>query len=359
MTELLASLIPWGTGAILWVQSLRHPFFDALFLAATFLGEEEFFLIFLPFIYWCLNKQVGVGLTYISVFSHYLNSVVKMAFGLPRPSDPRLALLRTETSPSFPSGHAQSAVVNWGYLVTRFHYKVFRIVAVVLILLIAFSRIYVGVHFPQDIVGGLLIGLLLLVAYNRVVGTIEKRRFDLPLPMKLTLSVVIPLALFVHASFRCGWDVPGRARGHNHGHDPGYEHRFRSGARTHPLQGGWPVVEAGAQVHPGHGFGRYLLPGAQDRVPSGSVPFRRHRPADGPLQPGWFLGGLPGPMALCRHLAGRARRDRRPPRPCDRRPLTSSDITVGVMSLKHSAPLTIRIKRPFPRVSHKAVPTAW
>jgi len=199
MTELLASLIPWGTGAILWVQSLRHPFFDALFLAATFLGEEEFFLIFLPFIYWCLNKQVGVGLTYISVFSHYLNSVVKMAFGLPRPSDPRLALLRTETSPSFPSGHAQSAVVNWGYLVTRFHYKVFRIVAVVLILLIAFSRIYVGVHFPQDIVGGLLIGLLLLVAYNRVVGTIEKRRFDLPLPMKLTLSVVIPLALlFTH-----------------------------------------------------------------------------------------------------------------------------------------------------------------
>ncbi len=199
MTELLASLIPWGTEAILWVQSFRHPFLDALFLAATFLGEEEFFLIFLPFIYWCLNKQVGVGLFYISLFSHYLNSVVKMAFGLPRPSDPRLVLLRTETSPSFPSGHAQSAVVNWGYLVTRFHHKVFRIVAVVLILLIAFSRIYVGVHFPQDVVGGLLIGLLLLVAYNWVIGTIEKRHFDLPLPIKLALSVVVPLALlFAH-----------------------------------------------------------------------------------------------------------------------------------------------------------------
>jgi hypothetical protein len=72
-------------------------------------------------------------------------------------------------------------------------------VAVVLILLIAFSRIYLGVHFPQDIVGGLLIGLLLLVAYNQVMGTIEKRHFDLPLPIKLTLSVVIPLALlFTH-----------------------------------------------------------------------------------------------------------------------------------------------------------------
>jgi membrane-associated phospholipid phosphatase len=199
VTELLASLIPWGTDAILWVQSFRNPFLDALFLAATFLGEEEFYLIFLPFIYWCLDKKVGVGLAYIAIFSPYLNSVVKLTFRLPRPSDPRLVLLRTETSPSFPSNHAQSAVVNWGYLVTQFHHKVFSIVAVVLILLIAFSRIYVGVHFPQDIVGGLLMGLLVLVAYNWLVGTIEKRRFDLPLPIKLTLSVVVPLALlFVH-----------------------------------------------------------------------------------------------------------------------------------------------------------------
>lgn len=199
MTELLASLIPWGTGAILWVQSFRHPFLDALFQAATFLGEEEFYLIFLPFIYWCLNKQVGVGLAYISLFSPYLNSVVKVTFRLPRPSDPRLVLLRTETSPSFPSNHAQGAVINWGYLATRFRHKIFSIVAVVLVLLIAFSRIYVGVHFPQDVVGGLLIGLLLLVTYNWIVGTVEKRRFDLPLPIKLTLSAVAPLALlFAH-----------------------------------------------------------------------------------------------------------------------------------------------------------------
>lgn len=199
VTELLASLIPWGTGAILWVQSFRHPFFDVLFQAATFLGEEEFFLIFLPFIYWCLDKQVGVSLAYISIFSHYLNSVFKLTFRLPRPSDPRIVFLRTETSPSFPSNHTQSAVVNWGYLVTQFRHKVFSIMAMVLIVLIAFSRIYVGVHFPQDIAGGLLIGLLLLVTYNWVVRTLEKRRFDLSLPIKLILSIVIPLALlFVH-----------------------------------------------------------------------------------------------------------------------------------------------------------------
>jgi membrane-associated phospholipid phosphatase len=199
VTELLASLIPWGTGAVLWVQSFRHPFLDALFQAATLLGEEEFYLVFLPFIYWCLDKKVGVGLAYISVFSSYLNSVVKLTFRLPRPSDPRIVFLRTETSPSFPSNHAQGAVVNWGYLATRVHHKIFSIVAVVLILLIAFSRIYVGVHFPQDVVGGLLIGSLLLVTYNWVVRTVEKRSFALSLPVKLTLSAAVPLALlFAH-----------------------------------------------------------------------------------------------------------------------------------------------------------------
>ena len=199
MGEFLASLIPWGTDAILWVQSFRHPFLDVLFQTATSLGEEEFYLIFLPFIYWCLNKQVGASLAYISLFSPYLNSIIKLTFRLPRPSDPRIVLLRTETSPSFPSNHAQGAVVNWGYLILWFRNKIFSIVAVVLVLLIAFSRIYVGVHFPQDVVGGLLIGLLLLVAYNWLVGTIEKQRFDLPLPIKLTLSVVVPLALlFAH-----------------------------------------------------------------------------------------------------------------------------------------------------------------
>jgi membrane-associated phospholipid phosphatase len=71
----------------------------------------------------------------------------------------------------------------------------FSIVAVMLVLLIAFSRIYVGIHFPQDVVGGLLIGLLLLVAHNWLGRTVEERRFDLPLPIKLTLSVVVPLAL--------------------------------------------------------------------------------------------------------------------------------------------------------------------
>lgn len=199
MGEFLASLIPWGTDVILWVQSFRNPFLDALFQAATFLGEEEFYLVFLSFIYWCLNKQIGVSLAYIYIFSTYLNSVVKLTFRLPRPSDPRLVLLRRETSPSFPSNHTQGAVANWGYLATRFRHRIFSIVAVALILLIAFSRIYVGVHFPQDIVGGLLIGLFLLVAYNWVVRTIEKQRFDLPLITKLILSVAVPLVLlFVH-----------------------------------------------------------------------------------------------------------------------------------------------------------------
>jgi len=49
MHEFLMSLIPWGTKAILWVQSFSNPFLDKLFTAATFLGEEEFYLVLSSF----------------------------------------------------------------------------------------------------------------------------------------------------------------------------------------------------------------------------------------------------------------------------------------------------------------------
>ncbi len=58
------SLIPWGTEASLWVQSFSSPFLDGLFTVATFLGEEEFYLVFLPLIYWCFSKRTGIRLAY-------------------------------------------------------------------------------------------------------------------------------------------------------------------------------------------------------------------------------------------------------------------------------------------------------
>jgi membrane-associated phospholipid phosphatase len=197
MSEFLMSLIPWGTEVILWVQSFSRPFLDTLLTAATLLGEEEFYLVFLPLIYWCFDKRTGIRLAYAFLLSTYLNLFIKDLFGIPRPDDPRIRFLRHETTPSFPSNHAQGAVVIWGYLATQWQNRAFWVLAVILILLTSSSRVYLGVHFPQDVVGGITIGALYLLAFNWVAAKWGGKLARLSLAAKSVLAVLLPIALLI------------------------------------------------------------------------------------------------------------------------------------------------------------------
>ena len=197
MGQWLSSLIPWGTEVIIWVQSFRNPVLDALFTLFTLLGEEEFYLVFIPFLYWCVHKQVGLALAYLRFFSGYVNTSLKDIFAIPRPSAPRVAVLRHETSPAFPSGHAQGSTVTWGYLASRWPRRAFAVAAVVLILLISLSRVYLGVHYPQDLIGGWVLGGLLLAVYIWAVPRLGPWLAEMDWPVQVALAVVIPLALFL------------------------------------------------------------------------------------------------------------------------------------------------------------------
>jgi undecaprenyl-diphosphatase len=94
-----------------------------------------------------------------------LNGVLKLAFHRARPTV--FEWQTTAVSSSFPSGHAMSATVCYGtvaYLVSRLQrHRASRVVtltgAVVLILLICATRLYLGVHYPSDVVGGIVVGL--------------------------------------------------------------------------------------------------------------------------------------------------------------------------------------------------------
>jgi len=197
MSEFLMSLIPWGTEVILWVQSFSRPFLDTLLTAATLLGEEEFYLVFLPLIYWCFDKRTGIRLAYAFLLSTYLNLFIKDLFGIPRPDNPRIRFLRHETTPSFPSNHAQGALVIWGYLATQWQNRAFWVLAVILILLTSSSRVYLGVHFPQDVVGGITIGALYLLAFNWVAAKWGGKLARLSLAAKSVLAVLLPIALLI------------------------------------------------------------------------------------------------------------------------------------------------------------------
>jgi undecaprenyl-diphosphatase len=199
MGEWLESLVPWGIELIVWTQSLSNDWLDAVFAFFTFLGYEEFYLFILPLVYWSIDKRTGIGLGLISLFSVWVNSVIKFLFRIPRPSDPRIRVPFPETIPSFPSGHAQNAVINWGYLAYRFRNLVFWLVAIVAIVGIGLSRVFLGVHFPQDVIGGWLIGLVLLVLYIWAEPPVGRWLGRQKMVVQSALAIAVPLALiFLH-----------------------------------------------------------------------------------------------------------------------------------------------------------------
>jgi glycerophosphoryl diester phosphodiesterase len=199
MEDWLLSLVPWGTEAIASVQGLSSSLIDRVAVGFTWLGYEQFYLVLLPFFYWCANRDVGINLAVISLASAWANSTLKHVFQIPRPSDPRLWVPLPETSPSFPSGHAQNAVANWGYLAYRLRNQLFTVLAIVLILGIGLSRIVLGVHFPQDVVAGWLLGALLLLIYVPVAPRVSGWVRGQARVVKAVLAIAVPVGLiFVH-----------------------------------------------------------------------------------------------------------------------------------------------------------------
>jgi membrane-associated phospholipid phosphatase len=135
--------------------------------AFSFLGSEQFFLLLLPFIYLCVDPGFGARLTIALMLSGVANGTLKLAFHLPRPYwvDPRVQVLATEASYGLPSNHAQGAVVAWTLMAMRLKKPWAWIAAIVLVLGISFSRLYLGVHFVSDVAGGWFLGGVVLLIY--------------------------------------------------------------------------------------------------------------------------------------------------------------------------------------------------
>lgn len=130
----------------------------------SFLGTKDFFMLALPMLYWYVDSMLGIRVALILMLSTNINSAFKLAFHGPRPYwySPKVRALATETSFGVPSGHAQGAVVFWGLLATYLRKWWSWLVAILFILLIGLSRLYLGVHFPHDVLLGWLIGGVIL-----------------------------------------------------------------------------------------------------------------------------------------------------------------------------------------------------
>ncbi|MCS6908057.1 MAG: phosphatase PAP2 family protein [Anaerolineales bacterium] len=132
--------------------------------AVTFLGSEEFFLLVLPALYWCVDTALGFRVALILLVASSLNGALKLAFHAPRPYwiSPEVKAFAAETSFGVPSGHAQIAAGVWGMIAATARRGWVWLVCGSLILLIGFSRMYLGVHFPHDVILGWLLGAITL-----------------------------------------------------------------------------------------------------------------------------------------------------------------------------------------------------
>ena len=180
-------------------------------MAITALGYEEFFILLLPTIYWCVDQLIGLRVGMVLLLGNMFNTFFKFLLHNPRPfwiSD-KVKALSHETSFGMPSGHAQIAASVWGWLAVEVKKRWFSIVSLVIIFLIGLSRIYLGVHFLTDVLLGWLLGGLLVWAFSawwKPVGDwLGKRSLTGKLLLALASTVVMLLLILGARWLGRGW----------------------------------------------------------------------------------------------------------------------------------------------------------
>ena len=206
--------LQWGTDQIVALQAGGRLVLTQTMESFTFLGAELFYLLIMPAVLWCFSASLGIRLGLSLLLSAGTNAVLKLAFGLPRPFwvDGRIGALSIETSFGLPSGHAQNAIVLWGYLAYQVRRWWAAWAALLLTLAISFSRVYLGMHFPADVVAGWIIGgviLALFILLERPIARWLKQRV---LPTRIGVAVVISFGLlglgWLAAQAAAGSDLP-------------------------------------------------------------------------------------------------------------------------------------------------------
>lgn len=196
----MEGIIQWGLLFIEYLQQCQSPFLIGFFKFFTSLGSEIFYLIFFPFLLWCVNFKLGIRIGVLFLVSVYLNSICKLLFQQPRPFDllPDLKLFDAEGF-GLPSGHAQSSLLVWLSIAYYYNRKAIWLLSALLIFLISFSRIYLGVHFPHDVIGGWLLGGLVFLIYHYIIKIRFKdiKKTDINLQKKLIYISFLPVILFI------------------------------------------------------------------------------------------------------------------------------------------------------------------
>jgi len=177
------------------IQSIHSPALDQFFLFVTDLHHETVYILLLPLMLWLYDKRFTRYMTSVFLLGYWSNGLMKDFFHTGRPSPDDVRVVRPETSGAFPSGHSQNPLMFWGALALQVRKTWVTVALVVVIFLIGLSRLYLGVHWPLDVIGGWTIGALMLLGFE------VTRSFwigdGMKLGQKLFWALAIPSAAFL------------------------------------------------------------------------------------------------------------------------------------------------------------------
>lgn len=190
------------------LEKMRTPFWNGVMSAVTQLGGEVIFIVAAVVVFWCVSKWEGYYLMTIAFCGTVLNQFLKLICRVPRPwvRDPNFTIVESAraeaTGYSFPSGHTQNAIGLFGGMARWGGRRWVRLGLTVLALVIAFSRMYLGVHTPADV------GVSLVLAAALVLGLypLMRRAQEKPRYMGYVLAAMLVVSgAFVVFVETCGF----------------------------------------------------------------------------------------------------------------------------------------------------------
>ena len=186
-----------------FLEGLRVPILDSFMLVITYFGDEIAFLVTALIIFWCVDKRKGYFILSVGFVGTLANQFMKLWFRIPRPwvLDENFTILEqareAASGYSFPSGHTQSAVGTFGGLAAVTQNKVVRWSCIAVAVLVPFSRMYIGVHTPLDVLVAAGMALLLIfVMRPLVLGNDGKY-----IPLLLGIMTVLAVAFLCFVEF--------------------------------------------------------------------------------------------------------------------------------------------------------------
>ena len=188
-----------GLDVVIWLQSMSHPLLDALAWALNIAGSSTVYIVIVLLVYYSLDRRIGIRLAMAVIVAGALTYLGKEALQRPRPFDisDQIMPLFLSGSSGIPSGHVLGAIVFGGSIAAAVQRRWLTAGVVVYVILMAWARMYAGVHYPQDVVIGAFIGSMTLILLLRYGDTLSSQWNRLHPYARASLLVLFGIALAV------------------------------------------------------------------------------------------------------------------------------------------------------------------